>query len=722
MINKKVVWLPYDMDTALGIDNVGALVFSYNLEDTDQTAGGKDIFEAQSSVMWLNLRDAFPDEIRSMYQNLRTSGALSYNKVEKMFEDHQAKWPEAIFNEDSWYKYLQPLIENGNGSYLSMLQGSKAEQRKWWLYNRFRYMDSKWNAGDALADFITIRCNAVEDITVTPYADIYPTIKYGSKIVQARGRKDEPCTLINSMDSMNNTETYIYSASQLASIGDISPLKIGYADFSMGTKLQNIKIGDSDPNYSNENLLELYLGNNILLQTLDVRNSPKLQQPVDISGCVSIQEVYFDGTSITSLALPNGGVLNTLHLPGTITNLTIRNQPELTDLTVDSYENITTLWIESAGIVDENSKQIVRDISPTARVRLLGINWEIESSNEFKAIFDKVNTYSGLDENGNNTPIAQLTGTVHTSSASISLLTKSRQRYPYVTFSADSTYSLVSKYLSGNINDSDFGEVAPYLTSISQSAFSNNTSLTNISLLNVLNIGQNGFNGCTNLKTVTLKYIHGIGNYAFAGCSKLEEFVAEDDGVRFNINQEAFSGCTKLQTVSLPGAQLLQANCFVNCTSLVNVDLPNLTTINRYSAFRNCSSLRVIKFPKLITTGGYGDNFNSCTSLEIIYYSALTTFSAANSTQNWYTDCPNLKCIVLPSATVVTLRVAQELLYLYDGTLPNAYIYVPNNLISSYQNATNWATVYASRPNIFRPLENYTIDGSTTGDIDETKI
>ena len=25
-----------------------------------------------------------------------------------------------------------------------MLQGSKAEQRKWWLYNRFRYIDSKY--------------------------------------------------------------------------------------------------------------------------------------------------------------------------------------------------------------------------------------------------------------------------------------------------------------------------------------------------------------------------------------------------------------------------------------------------------------------------------------------------------------------------------------------------------------------------------------------------
>ena len=67
-----------------------------------------------------------------------------------------------------------------------MLQGSKAEQRKWWLYNRFRYIDSKYNAGDALTDVITVRGYAKSDITVTPYADIYASVKYGSYLTQMR--------------------------------------------------------------------------------------------------------------------------------------------------------------------------------------------------------------------------------------------------------------------------------------------------------------------------------------------------------------------------------------------------------------------------------------------------------------------------------------------------------------------------------------------------------
>ena len=96
-MKKKIVLLPYDCDTAAGINNEGSLVFSYNLEDIDKTEGGADIYNGQQSVLWKNLREMFPDELKAMYQTLRSTGALSYERIEKAFEDHQAKWPEAIF-------------------------------------------------------------------------------------------------------------------------------------------------------------------------------------------------------------------------------------------------------------------------------------------------------------------------------------------------------------------------------------------------------------------------------------------------------------------------------------------------------------------------------------------------------------------------------------------------------------------------------------------------
>ena len=431
-MRKKIVFLPYDMDTAIGINNEGALVFSYNLEDIDQTAGGADVFNGQQSVLWKNMRAAFFDEMKAMYQTLRSTGALSYEKVEQMFEEHQGKWPEAIFNEDAWFKYLAPLVEKGNASYLSMLQGSKAEQRKWWLYNRFRYIDSKYNAGDSLSDVITVRGYAKADITVEPYADVYASIKYGSYLVQARSARNTQTTLPCPLDNVNDTEIYIYSASQLASVGDLSGLMVGYADFSKAVKLQSLKIGDASASYSNGNLTELYLGNNELLRTIDVRNCPLLSQAVDISGCRNIEHIYFDGTAITGLDLPKGGIIKTLHLPGTLTNLSVIGHSGIADFVLPSVENLSTCRLEHVGD-GINTKAVVNSLPAGCRVRMIGFDWTVASETELTSLKAKLDTMRGLNENGGNEDRAQLLGTIHIGSITGAVLKAFKDNYPDVT-------------------------------------------------------------------------------------------------------------------------------------------------------------------------------------------------------------------------------------------------------------------------------------------------
>jgi len=436
----KWCWLPYDFDTAIGINNEGALAFDYSLEDTDTTSSGADVFNGQQSVMWINLRDAFRPQIQSMYQNLRSTGALSYSLVESAFENHQAKWPEALFNEDSWYKYIDPLIEDGTASYLSMAQGSKAEQRKWWLYNRFRYIDSKYNAGDALTDVIQLRGYAKANITITPYADIYPAVKFGSYLVSQRGARNTAATLVCPLDNVNDTEIYIYSASQLASVGDLSGLKVGFADFSMATRLQSIKVGDSDAGYTNGNLTELYVGNNALLSSVDARNCTALTGAIDLSGAANIEDVYFDGTAITSCAVPNGGVLKTLRLPGTITNLTVRNQGGITTFNMPSYANVTTLRIEnSANTIPVLN--ILAAMAANSRVRIIGFTMTVSSTSEAEAFYDKLDTMRGLDENGNNLDHAVAAGTITgLDTVTGAWLASMQARYPDITI----TYNHIS--------------------------------------------------------------------------------------------------------------------------------------------------------------------------------------------------------------------------------------------------------------------------------------
>lgn len=434
--------LPYDFDTAIGINNEGALAFDYHLEDIDHTESGADIYNGQQSVLWVNVRQAFFEDIKAMYQKLRSQGTLSFANTEKRFAEHQAKWPEAVFNEDAYFKYLQPLMEQNTASYLTMLQGSKAEQRKWWLYNRFRYLDSKYNAGDALTDVVTLRGYAKDDITVTPYADIYATIQYGSYLTQKRASRNTPYTLECPLSNVNDTEIYIYSASQLRSIGDLSGLMVGYADFSLATKLQSLKIGDGSSGYSNGNLTELHLGNNTLLRTLDVRNCPNLTQAVDISGCTNMEHVYFEGTSVTGLTLPNGGILKTLHLPGTVTNLTVRNQTAVTDFSIGGCENISTLRLENVSSAFD-LKGILESIPAGSRVRVTGLNWAADSAQEILAFYDRLDTMRGLDENGNNVARAQVVGSVFVDEVYGAQLEDMMTRYPNIQI----VYTALTSYL-----------------------------------------------------------------------------------------------------------------------------------------------------------------------------------------------------------------------------------------------------------------------------------
>lgn len=483
----KWCFLPYDFDTGIGTNNEGALAFSYELEDIDKLAGA-DVFNGQNSVLWKNLRQAYFDKIKQMYQELRSQGKLSYEDTERRFEEHQAAWSEAIFNEDSYFKYLAPLINDNTSAYLSMLQGSKAEQRKWWLYNRFRYIDSKYNAGDALTDVITVRGYAKSDITVTPYADIYASVKYGSYLTQMRALRGNSYTLKCPLDNVNDTEIYIYSASQLKDIGDLSGLKIGYAEFSLATKLQAIKVGDADESYANPNLTELHLGNNTLLRKLDVRNCPNLTQTVDISGCSNVEFVYFDGTSVAGILLPPAGILKELHLPAMITNLTIRNQPSLYDLTVPDYSKITTLRLENVNKVVD-SKAILKAIPANSRVRLLGIDWTAKDADDLMNLIALLDAMRGLDENGNNLDTAQVSGTISVDTVTGAQVAEIQSKYPDIKIAYQHITSFLYFY-------NDTGTTLLYTQSITDGA-------------------DGVYSGGTPSKSSTAQY-----TYSFAGWSK----------------------------------------------------------------------------------------------------------------------------------------------------------------------------------------------------------
>jgi hypothetical protein len=119
----------------------------------------------------------------------------------------------------------------------------------------------------------------------------------------------------------------------------------------------------------------------------------------------------------------------------------------------------------------------------------------------------------------------------------------------------------------------------------------------------------------------------------------------------------------------------------------------------------------------------YGD----LTNVEIIgqgcfQNSSLEKFDyyCPNLTQiqnNAFNGCSYLIALTLNGNAVVSLANTSALnsTPIKNGT---GYIYVPKALVEDYKGATNWTT-YANQ---FRALEDYTVDGTITGKLDESKI
>ena len=348
--------------------------------------------------------------------------------MDKLFEAHQSQWSEAIYNEDAWRKAVEPLEKDNDALYLPMQQGKKEQHFKHWMYNRFRYLDSKFETGSAMSDRITMRAHAQGSIFLTSYINMYGQVYFNAAMDEHRMMRDTETEFVWQTEGAEDAVIGVNNAAMLTSLGDLSPLMLELIDISGALHLTYLKVGDGTEGYINDNLNSLTLGNNTLLRTLDVRNCTKLTQSVDASGCTNIEEVYFDGSSVTGVSLPKGGNLKKLHLPATVTDLTLLNQTKLTEFVMPDYSKVTTLRIENTPLVD--TKAIFDAMAPGSRIRIIGFDWTLNSAEALMVFCNKLDTMRGLDENGNNTDHAQMQGIIRVDSIAISQLAAIQNRYP----------------------------------------------------------------------------------------------------------------------------------------------------------------------------------------------------------------------------------------------------------------------------------------------------
>lgn len=180
----------------------------------------------------------------------------------------------------------------------------------------------------------------------------------------------------------------------------------------------------------------------------------------------------------------------------------------------------------------------------------------------------------------------------------------------------------------------------------------------------------------------------------------------KDDRIE-TVRDYAFYNCSNLTEVDLPSATSVKYSAFTGCSALTKVNIPAVKAIEPYNAFSNCRSIKEIVLP-VCTKIGNGA-FSFCTGLEKVDCKATGSIEIGNSA---FGSTTALKALIIRSNSVATM-LSTNALYESGIFFGKGYIYVPSALIDSYKAATNWSTF----ANQFRKLEEWTVDGTVTGEI-----
>jgi hypothetical protein len=203
-------------------------------------------------------------------------------------------------------------------------------------------------------------------------------------------------------------------------------------------------------------------------------------------------------------------------------------------------------------------------------------------------------------------------------------------------------------------------------------------------------VGYGAFYGSKNLKSVSLPNVTSVGGYAFYQCSALEELNLP---LMQSAGTYAFTSI-KVPVLYFPVLETITTYTFNEITTPTKVIMPRLKTAGN-SSFRNSKG---IVFADLAV----------CTKVDNL------CFYFANGLKTLILRNTETMCTLQNTNAFTGTEIAKGTGYVY---FPRKFL-SDDNASSDYRRANNWSTLAAQ----FRILEDFTVDGTTTGALDESKI
>ena len=466
------VWIAdlYDLDSCFGVENSGYLQIPY-YADWNYHLNGTQKFNGRESRLWLMFEEALANDIEKKAQELTDKSAGGGLNYEALYDYHIRNNAmlvcPAVVNRDMEHKYSDPWTDgyidySAEGhpmrhisDYKYLQRGSRTEQKDAFIFRRSNMLYSKYKCNKFLNNNINFRVGtnggvpATEsDITVTASQALFPAVKYGdgdAAIVSvAKTAAGVPATVIKpgttASDKVGFSDTvYIAGGTLLTDIGDISKFRPYELQLQNATGLKKLTIGSAEEGYTNAQLKSIDTSGCKILEELNIMGCVSLTGNIDLSKNGIIRKVFAGGSSASSITLPNGGVLEELHL-GEVSDIEILNQTNLTTYDCSSYAKLSTLRVENTPAVP--TMEIVAERLPylTGGLRLVGIDETIEDTSVLEMLVSDNAKGKYIDNNGvlseDKTIYPYISGTVHCESIGSYLINELRAIYPYLTIDA----------------------------------------------------------------------------------------------------------------------------------------------------------------------------------------------------------------------------------------------------------------------------------------------
>ena len=398
-----------DLDTMIKTNNVGQNRKPYYVEEHDINDAGDFYWQGEESGFYNVLEEAFETEMTTMMNNMMTGMAQLSGSVMQFIEHYflstQDYFPAIAYNEQARLVYEAAAVAQAAGTYkndsvqaITQSCGSQRWSEYQWLKDRIMYISSWCEYGEFAGSSTASggmswrgKNGATYNFKLTPAKWLYPRVgsdsgNYPASAGGKRVRVPAGQQLIYPAITLSS-DSWI-SVRGIDYMLDIGDMNIGLSSeqgtFSLsGKRLQRIAINELGTDVNQFLATSIVISNATNIKELIVRQVATVSGAFDLSKCNRLEEIDLRGTTFSIVELPASENLETVKMPSTLTELVVKDQPNLETLTIGGASYLTAVEIDQARAGSLDTGALMTSIylekqnggAAITSVKLSGISW-----------------------------------------------------------------------------------------------------------------------------------------------------------------------------------------------------------------------------------------------------------------------------------------------------------------------------------------------------------